>query len=404
MAGMRIAACRPLPNRSSLRASVNHPNQPRFMPHSTHPLQSVNGSSGRFPNRKPGFHTPEGIAAQSRHGTASLVASLELARRAGRIVAPILKPFGMSTDFTEGHARVENGTLVLLAQNAVQANRIRNLERRLTRALAAEGLPIFAVVCRVLPARAGTQNSPEEPASPVRHASMSGAKALRESLTGIRDPALRATLARLADVIAPRPEEIAPESERLLEHLRMRLVEGSVALSDVLEQLPPAPDPDLIPSEAAAVSNPELAGVRERMSARLAVRLALDEQLAERRAEAARLDAKIGAVDSRAAGAVDARAFWMHEAEHLEALRQEIVEWSEAVRSFCDEIKTRTAKPAPPPPPIRMAAPPEEMRRERAAETRWEANLEDSIREVREAIVRADAAERAARDEESEED
>lgn len=350
--------------------------------------------------RHRGFRTPSGIAESGSDGTASLVASLELARRAGRIVAPILKPFGMSVDFTEGHARVEDGTLVLLAQNAVQANRIRNLERRLTRALAAEGLPIFAVACRVLPAHAPAEPADNGPKGPVRHASMSGAQALRAGLGDVRDPKLRETLARLADVISPRPEEVPPESARLLEALRLRLMTGTLAVTSSTAMLPPAPDPALIPSAGAAAADPGLAGVRHRMSARLEARRALDERLEKLKTRAARLGASIEALAERAEAAADPQAFWACEAPKLESLRRAAASWTEAVDQVCSEIRAARAATAArtAPPPIRMAAPPEEMRRERAAEARWAAELEETIREARRAVVAADAEARAAQE------
>ena len=89
--------------------------------------------------RKKGFRTLERVAEEGRGGAAPLFLSYDLARRAGKIVAPILRPFGMSLDFPEGHARVENGTLILLTQSAAQANRIRNLSTRLRVALSSAG-------------------------------------------------------------------------------------------------------------------------------------------------------------------------------------------------------------------------------------------------------------------------
>ncbi|MDY5200716.1 MAG: hypothetical protein SPH18_01700, partial [Sutterella parvirubra] len=141
--------------------------------------------------RKKGFRTLERVAEEGRDGTASLFHSFDLARRAGKIVAPILRPFGMSLDFTEGHARVENGTLILLTQSAAQANRIRNLSTRLRVALSNDGLPIYAVECRVLPQHA-KEEAPEEPAGPARHPSRTGAAALMALAGDVKDEARRA--------------------------------------------------------------------------------------------------------------------------------------------------------------------------------------------------------------------
>ena len=71
-----------------------------------------------------------------------LMASYALSKRAGAVAAHVLRPFRMSIDFTDpAYCRVEGHTLVLLAESAVQQNRIRQLTPRLAAAAAAAGGP-----------------------------------------------------------------------------------------------------------------------------------------------------------------------------------------------------------------------------------------------------------------------
>lgn len=347
--------------------------------------------------RRRGFRTIERVAEEGRSGTAALITSLSLARRAGRVVAPILRPFGMSTDFTEGHARVENGTLVLLAQTAVQANRIRNLSKRLTQALATEGLPLYAIECRVLPKHVDDA-PPQEPSGPARHPSRTGAAALLVAAQRVKDPKLRASLEKLAAVVAPRPEEAVPEALRTVERLQARLMQGVCAIRDATENLPAAPDASLIPEKGAVAADPGLAGVRERMLARLHARRALEERCEKLSTEATHFDARLTALDVlHNGGAVAPDTFWTAERlTELDLLRADIVRWAAEAQALAEELTQARRPKAPLPPPIRMAAPPEEMRREKAGEAQFEANFRDLMREVYEMRMREDAARLAA--------
>lgn len=343
--------------------------------------------------RKKGFRTLERVAEEGRGGAAPLFLSYDLARRAGKIVAPILRPFGMSLDFTEGHARVENGTLILLTQSAAQANRIRNLSTRLRVALSNDGLPIYAIECRVLPQHA-KEEAPEESAGPARHPSRTGAAALMALAGDVKDEALRETLTRLAKTVAPRPEERVPEALRRMERLHTRFMRGVYAVRQAREHLPAAPDPDLVPDEASAAKDEGLAGVRTRMLARIAARREKEDACAALDAESSLLDARMSAF--ALPDDVDPEAFWTEERlTELDGLQADLLRWEEAAATLAEQLRTAAAPKAPLPPPIRMAAPPEELRREHSAEAQWEAHFQDLMDEVREQRIREDA-ERAA--------
>ena len=153
-----------------------------------------------------------------------LMASYALSKRAGAVAAHVLRPFRMSIDFTDpAYCRVEGHTLVLLAESAVQQNRIRQLTPRLAAAAAAAGLPVTAVDARIIPKRPAPQAGVPIPRI-ERAPSAVGAAAISGILDDIEDPALKATMERLRNVIKPGEEN----RRRLLEE---RLGRESIDLS-----------------------------------------------------------------------------------------------------------------------------------------------------------------------------
>ena len=193
-----------------------------------------------------------------------LMVQYALAARAGRAVAPVLKQFRLAIDYSDpAYCRVEGETLVLLAENAVQQNRIRQLTQRLAAALAAHGLPLTSVDVRII-ARTQPPSQPETPSPAPRPKTAVGAAAVGAMLPDIENERLRATLERLRTALSP-------DRADLRETLERRFCEESVALVEERHQLAlHASDLDYgigaarIPSEEEARDYPRLEAERAR--------------------------------------------------------------------------------------------------------------------------------------------
>ena len=176
------------------------------------------------------------------------MASYALSKRAGAVAAHVLRPFRMSIDFTDpAYCRVEGHTLVLLAESAVQQNRIRQLTPRLA---------VTAVDARIIPKRPAPQAGVPIPRI-ERAPSAVGAAAISGILDDIEDPALKATMERLRNVIKPGEEN----RRRLLEE---RLGRESIDLSTERMRLTHGINAAIIPTEEEARDYPRLEAERER--------------------------------------------------------------------------------------------------------------------------------------------
>lgn len=233
--------------------------------------------------RRKGFRSMDRLLSEE-DGTARLMSDFQIARRAGEVIQPVVKPFRLVLDFSQGHTRYEDHTLVLLAQNAAQLNRLRQLVPRMLAALAVKGLPVTDIDIRIAPP-AEPEPEPIPPAPPREHSIAASAR-LRARLEDFHDPELRATLARLADAIAPRPEERAGQLRSEFDEAgndARRLLEALARLED---HLPEAPDPRLVPTEEDARLKPELTGVRDRLLSKLTRRVAFEDRLGRLRKRA----------------------------------------------------------------------------------------------------------------------
>lgn len=92
-------------------------------------------------------------------------------------------------------ASYRDGRLLIVVSNAHWATRIRYLERRLLRSLL--NYPEFSQISRIF-VRVQPQAPSNVPTRPAPQLSESAAEQLNEAAKGIRDPALRGALERLA--------------------------------------------------------------------------------------------------------------------------------------------------------------------------------------------------------------
>lgn len=196
-----------------------------------------------------------------------LMASYALSKRAGAVAAHVLRPFRMSIDFTDpAYCRVEGHTLVLLAESAVQQNRIRQLTPRLAAAAAAAGLPVTAVDARIIPKRPAPQAGVPIPRI-ERAPSAVGAAAISGILDDIEDPALKATMERLRNVIKPGEENRRRLLEERLGRESIDLSTERMRLTTLVADLTHGINAAIIPTEEEARDYPRLEAERERKRA-----------------------------------------------------------------------------------------------------------------------------------------
>ena len=194
-----------------------------------------------------------------------LMASYALSKRAGAVAAHVLRPFRMSIDFTDpAYCRVEGHTLVLLAESAVQQNRIRQLTPRLAAAAAAAGLPVTAVDARIIPKRPAPQAGVPIPRI-ERAPSAVGTAAISGILDDIEDPALKATMERLRNVIKPGEENRRRLLEERLGRESIDLSTERMRLTTLVADLTHGINAAIIPTEEEARDYPRLEAERERM-------------------------------------------------------------------------------------------------------------------------------------------
>ncbi len=218
-----------------------------------------------------------------------LMASYELSKRAGAVAAHVLRPFRMNIDFTDpAYCRVEGHTLVLLAENAVQQNRIRQLTPRLAAAAAAAGLPVTEVDARIIPRRPAPQSGVPVPRI-ERAPSAVGAAAITSILGDIEDPALRATMQRLRDVITPGENNRRRLLEERLGRESIELSTERMRLATLVSDLTHGIDAAIIPTEEEARDYPRLEAERAR-------KLGLQAEQIDRRRTASR---RLERIDAR---------------------------------------------------------------------------------------------------------
>lgn len=76
---------------------------------------------------------------------------IEMSKRAGEVIARITRPFRFSIDFANGRCRIDGDVLVVIADEAMQLNRLRQLKPRMLAGLVSSGIPVVDVQFRIMP-------------------------------------------------------------------------------------------------------------------------------------------------------------------------------------------------------------------------------------------------------------
>ena len=221
-----------------------------------------------FAPRRRRFQLPSEPLSRAE-GTGALLKALELSQRAGAVIQPIADEFRIPVDFksgSNGRVDLETGTYVLLAASASQRSRLENLIPRMLSRIRTAGLPIQAMEVRIRPRRQAheSERTPAEAPRPVEK-SISGAAALREEAARTQNEDLARELRELARWVTPSDAEFPSVFSAALGRDLMRASEAIERMQRTLEAMPATPDPKLVPSEAAAAADPQLARLRARM-------------------------------------------------------------------------------------------------------------------------------------------
>ena len=221
-----------------------------------------------FAPRRRRFQLPSEPLSRAE-GTGALLKALELSQRAGAVIQPIADEFRIPVDFksgSNGRVDLETGTYVLLAASASQRSRLENLIPRMLSRIRTAGLPIQAMDVRIRPRRQAheSERTPAEAPRPVEK-SISGAAALREEAARTQNEDLARELRELARWVTPSDAEFPSVFSAALGRDLMRASEAIEQMQQTLEAMPASPDPKLVPSEAAAAADPQLARLRARM-------------------------------------------------------------------------------------------------------------------------------------------
>ena len=233
-----------------------------------------------FEIRSRGFRSPQ-ASLKGGERTEDLIASYELACRAGRSIQPIVRSMGLPLDFSNGTGvRIEQNQVVLVLESAAVQTRLKNLQNRLLEKLVADGVPVTGINFRVRGRRRPVEE--EEKPEPVRTPSIIAAAELHNAAKSLMNRDLGAQIEALARTLEPSEGELPFCVLQSAGSQRERLTRLGALARAITEKLPNAPGMNLIPSEERTRGNPEFAAVRERMLARLARR-----QEAEAAADAA---------------------------------------------------------------------------------------------------------------------
>ncbi|WP_297612118.1 hypothetical protein [uncultured Sutterella sp.] len=284
-----------------------------------------------FQLKRRGFRSPQRSLEQSSR-TAGLVESYALSLRAGKAVAPVIKAMGLALDYETGRGvRIENNKAVFITDSAAQLSRLRNLSKRLLEKLVADGVPVLGVEFRLRGRRAAEEEA--EKTSPVRTPSIIAAAELLSAAEKLINPELREQIRALAHTLEPNSEELPLAVLTAITAQHERLEKLGSEIKGLREKLPHAPDPHLVPEEAAAAASEELAGVRGRMLKRIARRAVFEKAANGADAERKALLPMLNALESRAMAGKE------EEAVDFPALRDEVIAFARRLSATLRSVK-----------------------------------------------------------------
>lgn len=190
-------------------------------------------------------------------------------REAAAVIGPLLKAWRIAIDFSDPkHCRLQGRKLILTVRDAGQENRLRQLTTRMKKALDQKGIEVDVIDIHLVPVPFSLPNLPPAPLV-ERRETLEGAFSVARCADRVDDPALKATLRKLEEILTPKTgydealrAQIERETQRRSEQIanvrRLRSEQSS------LEHLR-----FLCPSAEDAAKNPDFAPIRARMLAKI---------------------------------------------------------------------------------------------------------------------------------------
>lgn len=244
-------------------------------------------------------------AFQQKLDVVPLMEQLMLARKAGLALKALFEEFHIAIDVTdEGHFRIEEGTLVLLVPSALQETRLRQLQQRILSQLHKYSLPITDVKVRQVPVTL-TPSAPSELPPIERPRSAIASAQLASIVSELSDPGLKASIARLSEVLKPSPETMTEDLSQTIGELTNKNVQKQLELKTAIEQLDDELGRNLSPEEfdrlEASSSGGHIPdwipGARAKVLEKMARRALLAEDLAQYEATLGQLQNAIAQVE-----------------------------------------------------------------------------------------------------------
>ena len=200
-------------------------------------------------------------------------------REAAAVIGPLLKAWRIAIDFSDPkHCRLQGRKLILTVRDAGQENRLRQLTTRMKKALDQKGIEVDVIDIHLVPVPFAL---PKLPPAPLveRRETLEGAFSVARCADRVDDPALKATLKRLEEILTPKTgydEALRAQIERETDR-RSKQIENVRRLRSEhsnLEHLT-----FLCPSAEDAAKNPDFAPIRARMLAKIHILRAREAEL-----------------------------------------------------------------------------------------------------------------------------
>ena len=189
-------------------------------------------------------------------------------REAAAVIGPLLKAWRIANENPVLSIKSEGKKLILTVRDAGQENRLRQLTTRMKKALDQKGIEVDVIDIHLVPVPFAL---PKLPPAPLveRRETLEGAFSVARCADRVDDPALKATLKRLEEILTPKTgydealrAQIERETQRRSEQIEnvRRLQSEQSALEHLTFLCPSAED---------AAKNPDFAPIRARMLAKI---------------------------------------------------------------------------------------------------------------------------------------
>lgn len=169
-------------------------------------------------------------------GMHALSEQIELSKLAGQVVARVTRPFRFSLDFANGRCRIDGDVLVILADEAMQLNRLRQLKPRMLAGLVSSGIPVSDIQFRILPSGRAEPEAYAPPKSEGDSASLFASWEIAEGARRMPEK-IRGNFLKIARSLRPADSELRNHMTSRLDAEARGLVESSSEIRRALDSI-----------------------------------------------------------------------------------------------------------------------------------------------------------------------